>query len=176
VESIDRVETARLVGTRPAFRDAEELHAAVMGDERVAAWLWPGDLGGPRTLSQVRATLVRDADHWKRHRFGAWVVRDKATHAVVGRVGLARCVVDGEEAVEVAWMIAADRWGEGLATEAAAEAVRVGFDVLGLDEVVAFTLTDNLASQAVMRRLGLEFDRRIEHAGLPHVLHRLKRA
>jgi RimJ/RimL family protein N-acetyltransferase len=172
--SIERVETARLVGTKPVFRDAEELHA-VMADERVAEWMWPGELGGPRTLSQVRAMLVRDADHWKRHRFGAWVVRDRATHRVVGRVGLQRYVLEGTDVVEAAWLIGPDRWGEGLATEMAAEAVRVGFEEVGLEEIVAFTLHGNLASQAVMRHLGFEYEREIEHAGMPHVLHRLRR-
>src|SRR3954468_5580448 len=125
-ETIDRVRTARLVACRPAFRDADELHD-VMADERVAAWIWPGSLGGPRTLPQVRALLVRDADHWKRHGWGPWVVRDAATNEVVGRVGLETTHAGGSDEVEVAWMIGSHRWGEGLAPEMAAEAVRVGF-------------------------------------------------
>jgi RimJ/RimL family protein N-acetyltransferase len=38
---------------------------------------------------------------------------------------------------------------------------------------VSFTLTTNRASQRVMEKAGLGFDRRIEHAGLPHLLYRL---
>jgi RimJ/RimL family protein N-acetyltransferase len=170
---MDRVETERLVGCRPLMRDAEELHAAVMGDERVAATLWPGDLGGVRTLSQVRAFLIHDADHWKRHGFGPWVVRDRETNAVVGRVGLERTVVAGADEVEVAWMIAADRWGEGLATEMARAAVDWAFGDLGLPDVVSFTLHDNAGSRRVMEKLGFSYERDIEHAGLPHVLYRL---
>jgi ribosomal-protein-alanine N-acetyltransferase len=168
---LDRVVTQRLVGTRPVFRDADELHP-VMADERLAAWLWPGELGGPRTLSQVRALLVHDADHWRRHGWGPWVVRDRATGEVIGRVGLGHTEVAGRDEVEVAWLLAADRWGEGLATEMAVEAVRAAFDVIGLDEVVAFTLVGNRASRRVMEKVGFTYEADVEHAGLPHVLYR----
>src|SRR3954453_17320213 len=76
--TIERVETERLTGTRPLLRDADELHP-LLADERLAGWLWPGALGGPRTLAQVRALLVHDNEHWKRHRFGPWIVRDRST-------------------------------------------------------------------------------------------------
>jgi ribosomal-protein-alanine N-acetyltransferase len=168
---LDRVETERLVGRRPLARDADELHA-VMADERVARWLWPGDLGGPRTLQQVRTMLVHDMDHWKRHGFGAWVVRDRTTGEALGRIGLERTTVAGTDEVEVAWMLSADHWGRGLATEMARAAVDAGLGPLGLESVVAFTLTGNAASRRVMEHLGMTFEADIEHVGLPHVLYR----
>jgi RimJ/RimL family protein N-acetyltransferase len=42
----------------------------------------------------------------------------------------------------------------------------------GIVNVVAFTRVDNLASQRVMQKLGLTYEREFEHAGLPHVLYR----
>ena len=165
------METDRLVGCRPLARDADELHV-VMSDPRVAEWLWPGALGGARTLSQVRALLVHDMDHWKRHGFGAWIVRDRATGALVGRVGLMRAVVEGADEVEVFWLIAPDRWGEGLATEMARAAVDAALGPLGLASVVAFTQPHNTASRSVMERLGMTYEREYERAGLPHVLYR----
>lgn len=143
-----------------------------MADERVARWLFPD---GPPTLAQVRSILVRDADHWKRHGWGPWIVRDAATRAMVGRIGIESCTIGGRDEVEVAWMVAADRWGEGLATEMAREAVRAAFEVVGLEDVVAYTLSDNEASQRVMLRLGMTYERDIDHVGLPHVLYRLSR-
>jgi RimJ/RimL family protein N-acetyltransferase len=169
---VEHVRTARLIGRRPAFRDADELHP-LMADERVVPWLWPE---GPPTPAQVRSLLVRDADHWKRHRWGPWIVRDAATQQLIGRVGLETTTVEDEVAVELAWMVRADRWGEGLATEMAAEAVRVGFDDVGLEAIVSFTLPHNVASRAVMTKLGFTYARDFEHAGLPHVLYVLRRA
>ena len=168
---MEQVRTQRLIGTRPLLRDADELHP-ICADPRVAEWLWPGDLGGPRTLAQVRALMIKDADHWKRHRFGAWIVRDRDTRAVVGRVGLSWESEEDEVACD--WLIAADRWGEGLATEMATEAIRCGFDELGLESIIAETLPHNAASRAVMERLGFVFERDVVHAGLPHVLYRVR--
>jgi RimJ/RimL family protein N-acetyltransferase len=169
---MERITTERLIGTRPLLRDADELHP-VVADPRVADWLWPGDLGGPRTLAQTRALLLRDADRWKRYGYGPWLLRDAASGRVVGRAGLAPCSVAGREEVEVGWFIAADRWGEGLATEIATAAVRTGFAALGLASVVAFTTPHNAASRAVMTKCGFGYEADIEHIGLPHVLYRL---
>jgi RimJ/RimL family protein N-acetyltransferase len=57
----------------------------------------------------------------------------------------------------------------------AREAVRVAFDVLELEDVVSYTTDANAASRAVMEKLGMRYERDIEHAGLPHVLYRLER-
>ena len=50
--TLDHVETARLVGRRPVPEDVEAL-LTIYADEAVAAWLWPGRLGGVRTRKQV---------------------------------------------------------------------------------------------------------------------------
>ena len=44
---------------------------------------------------------------------------------------------------------------------------------LGLDELVCFTLVDNIASRRTMEGLGFTGAEPVEHAGLPHVLTRL---
>ena len=49
--------------------------------------------------------------------------------------------------------------------------VEVAFNDLGLREIVAFTLPDNLASRRVMEKAGFVYDREVTHVGLPHVLY-----
>ena len=85
-----------------------------------------------------------------------------------------RLVLDRPE-VEIAWFVDPGAWGRGIATEMAEESVRAAFTTLGLDSVVAYTHTDNEASQAVMRKLGMTYEADIENAGMPHVLYRLAR-
>lgn len=155
--------TERLVGTRPLLRDAGELHA-VWSDPRVAPWL-----GGERPLAWVRALLVRDIARWKLDGFGAWILRDLATGAVVGRAGLGRA---GDE-VAIDWVITPERWGEGLATEIARVALGWGFSDLGLESVIAETLTGNVASRRVMEHCGMSYEADTSRAGLPHVRYRL---
>lgn len=168
------METARLLAARPRPEDAEGL-ASVLAEPAVGDWLWPGDLGGPRTAEQTAAIVARDVEAWDRDGWGPWIVRDRATGGVLGRAGLARTRIEDRSVIEVAWLLTSARWGEGLATEAAREGIRAGFDDLGLDELVAIALVENRASRAVMRKLGMVEEREIAHAGLPHVLARLRR-
>lgn len=58
--------------------------------------------------------------------------------------------------VEIGWRLARACWGKGLATEGASLSLRVGFERLGLAEVVAMTQLDNQRSRAVMLRLGMQ--------------------
>jgi RimJ/RimL family protein N-acetyltransferase len=51
--------------------------------------------------------------------------------------------------------------------------VRIGFDRLGFGSLVAITTPENVASQRVMRKAGLAYERDIVHAGVPHVLFRI---
>jgi hypothetical protein len=75
----------------------------------------------------------------------------------------------------VGYGLAAAFWGQGLATELARKSVWVGFETLGLSELVCFTLPTNGRSRRVMEKSGFRYERAFEHAGLPHVLYRLRR-
>jgi [ribosomal protein S5]-alanine N-acetyltransferase len=54
--------------------------------------------------------------------------------------------------------------------------VTVAFEHLGMADIVAFTLATNQASRRVIEKVGGQLERDIVHAGLPHVLYRIKRA
>jgi RimJ/RimL family protein N-acetyltransferase len=166
---VDRVATARLVGRRPEPDDADA-YVRFYTYPRTPEDVWPEHL---RTADRARASLDDAIRHWDRWGFGVWSAL--AHGEIVGRVGLSHTRIAGRPEVELAWFIHPDHWNRGYATELAQEAVRVAFEVLELDDLVAMTTPANVASQAVMGKLGMTFEREIQHAGLPHVLHRLRR-
>jgi Cu+-exporting ATPase len=109
---------------------------------------------------------------------GALRVRDldvpgREGRSFVARAGLRHTRVGGNDEVELAYALRSEYWGRGLATELAGAAVAVGFERLGLDDVVAFTLPTNRGSWRVMEKTGFEYERDVVHAGLPHVLYRI---
>jgi ribosomal-protein-alanine N-acetyltransferase len=161
-------QTERLVAER-VHPDHHEALVALLGDPRVGA-----TLGGALDGAGVAAALASTIEHWERHGFGYWIWRERATGDVVARGGLQHTSVGGPGAVEVGWAVMADRWGEGFASELGAASVRVGFDRLGLPGLVSYTLPDNLASRRVMEKLGFAYAGAVEHAGLAHVLYRLR--
>jgi RimJ/RimL family protein N-acetyltransferase len=64
-------------------------------------------------------------------------------------------------------------WGRGYAGELARTCARVGFEILGRADLVAFTLPTNDRSRRVMERVGFVYERDTIWADRPHVLYRL---
>jgi RimJ/RimL family protein N-acetyltransferase len=167
--TILRVETERMILERLRLEHADE-QVRLLLDPRVYRTLWPSS--SPPTRRDVIDGLEAKVDHWERHGFGMWILRDRDSGEMVGRGGLQYTYTAGLNDVEAGWAIVPERWGQGLATELARACVEVGFEQLDLFEIVAFTLPDNLASRRVMEKAGFAYDRDIVHAGLPHVLYR----
>ena len=154
---------------RPRPEDEPHLRDLLL-DERVGAWLRPAPLA-PYDEAAVAERLRSDLAHWRRYRFGPWLLTDRSDGSFVGRAGLAWTTVAGRVAVELPWSIVPSRWRQGLASEAAAAALDAARE-LGVEErTVSFALRDNVASLRVMQKVGLRRVGEVEHAGLPHALY-----
>jgi [ribosomal protein S5]-alanine N-acetyltransferase len=129
-------------------------------------------LGGMRDGRGTAGYLAWNLEHWEEYGFGLWMLREAATGGAVGRAVLRHLDVEGVDEVEVGYGFVPQVWGRGLATEVAVACVGIGRDRLGLESMVAITLPDHAASQRVMRKAGLSYERDFVHAGLPHVLFR----
>jgi RimJ/RimL family protein N-acetyltransferase len=138
-------------------------YAAMRFHPQVAQWLPPAP-GDP--VDAARASIERFAVAWRDRRHAPWgVFRDGR---LIGHGGLN--YVPEFERTEVLWALHPDAWGRGYATEVARAALAYGFDSLGLDLIFAITLPDNHASQAVMKRIGLGYRRRVEYKGFKDVV------
>lgn len=143
---------------------------------------------GVMSRSASDAFVDRIEDQWDQRGWGLWAVEVPDVAPFVGYVGLWPAdYVTGHPMVEVGWRLRSEHWGHGYATEAAREALRFGFEDVGLDEIVSFTVPQNRRSLRVMERIGLvrdpkgDFDHpRVDPVGYPdlvrHVLYRLTRA
>jgi RimJ/RimL family protein N-acetyltransferase len=133
--------------------------AAMNADPEVRKYLGP-----LLTFEQAEAWVLNYQDDLDRHGFGFWAVEVRASGEFVGFAGLG--ILDEEMpftsaglgGAEIGWRLARPAWGHGYATEAGLAALQYGFHVLGLPQVVAVTMTQNLRSQAVMRRIGMTTD------------------
>ena len=163
---------------------------AVLRGERVVLRRWvDADLApfaamnaDPEVMRHMTAALSRaESDafaariraHLAEHGFGLWAL-DVAELGFAGFVGLSAKLafeipVPGIAARphEIGWRLARRAWGHGYASEAAALALRHGFEVVGLAQIVSFTAIDNHASQAVMRRIGLTRRGEFDHPRVP---------
>jgi ribosomal-protein-alanine N-acetyltransferase len=48
-------------------------------------------------------------------------------------------------------------WGKGIATEASKEILKYGFEQLGLKRIIGIAMPENIASNKVLTKLGLDF-------------------
>jgi RimJ/RimL family protein N-acetyltransferase len=115
-----------------------------------------------------------------------WAVELQDTGEFIGFIGLSvpRRQLPFSPCVEIGWRLKRSAWGQGYATEGAKACLRVGFDQLGLDEIVSFTTLTNLPSVAVMKRIGMsDVQADFEHPAVPegsplrpHCLYKITRA
>ncbi|MDQ6685872.1 MAG: GNAT family N-acetyltransferase [Pseudomonadota bacterium] len=139
---------------------------------------------------QTHAACSASIDAWQAQfamqGWSNWAAELKASGEFIGFVGLSlpRRLLPCSPCVEIGWRLAHAHWGRGLASEAARAALAVGFERIGLEEIVSFTAVANLRSRAVMERIGMSNAHQdFEHPGVPegdalrlHCLYRLTRA
>ncbi|TDC51192.1 N-acetyltransferase [Actinomadura sp. KC345] len=150
-----------------------EPFAALNADPEVMA-----HFPAPLTRAESDAMVDGIEARFEGEGFGFWALETADTNRFIGFTGLAVVRFDAPftPAVEIGWRLARSAWGHGYAAEAARRALRFAFDDARLDEVVSFTSTANLRSQAVMERIGMvrdaagDFDHPLVDDG-----HRLKR-
>jgi RimJ/RimL family protein N-acetyltransferase len=154
--------------------------AAMNADAEVMRY-FPATLNAEQSDASVHAWQAQFAERgWSN-----WAVELLATGEFIGFVGLSvpRRQLPFSPCVEVGWRLARCHWGQGYATEGARTSLRVGFESLGLDEIVSFTTLANLRSCAVMQRIGLhDTGQDFDHPALPqghalrrHCLYRITR-
>lgn len=135
----DAAELAELVTRNRTFMapyepPREESYYTVAGQEAVVRDLLAADEAGTNV-----ARAILDADG-----------------AIAGRVNLNNIVRGPFLSASLGYWVSAHCNGRGLATRAAAAAIRIGFEEEGLHRIEAGTLVDNLASQRVLAKNGFE--------------------
>jgi len=95
---------------------------------------------------------------------------------LIARGGLRRAEVLGRQEVELFYAVDPTMWNKGIATTIVTSALKLGFEQIGLESVIAFTLDANKASQRIAEKFSFSRKTRFEHAGLEHILFRLTRA
>ena len=141
----------------------------------------------PEPMSSRDSNLLADkiSALIEQNGWGLWALEEKCSGRFLGFTGLHPVAEDLPfyPAVEIGWRLDKAYWGQGFATEAAASALRLAFEVLGLERVVSFTATINQPSIQVMKRLGMmNSNENFNHPRIPddstlslHVLYTITR-
>lgn len=84
---------------------------------------------------------------------GVWCAEEKSSGEFIGWFMLQ---MTGFEFPELGFMICPTKWNQGYATEVSSELIRYGLKDLGFAKILAATLQENTASQAVLKKVGMQ--------------------
>ena len=120
---------------------------------------------GEPLLASVEAAkrFIAEYPDFDRVGYGRWACILKETQSIIGFCGLK--YLPEFDVVDVGFRFLPHYWGRGLATEACAASLDFGFRTLGLDQIVAFVMPDNIASVRVLEKAGMQFDTEFVYDG-----------
>ena len=143
--------TERLEFRLLAESDSECLFRTV-GDPDVMAHWWPGE------DPDIEATLRRIAwinKHWTKHGFGDWGMWEKEKSRLIGFCGLH--YISNMPEVNIGYAFEKSRWRLGYGYEATTAILSFGFNQIGLNEIVAVIVPENLPSRRLAEKAGMLF-------------------
>lgn len=132
---------------------------AMNSDPEVMRYL---SAGRPETLEETRAMVERIAKRWQEVGYSWWALIERESDELVGAGAVqnlrreATLVPDLACPLEIGWRLRRDRWGRGLATEAARAMGDFVFEGLKAPQLLAVCNPANSASAKVMKRLGMQ--------------------
>jgi RimJ/RimL family protein N-acetyltransferase len=151
------LQTGRLRLRRFRAADLDDVHA-LHSDPAVMRYL-----ARPATREHVRdTTLPQWFDLYDRHPgFGYFAAIEKQAGTFLGwflfRPPLVENPVPGE--IELGYRLHEAAWGHGFATEGSIALIEKGFTELGVQRVLATTMTVNRGSRRVLEKAGLQYVR-----------------
>jgi ribosomal-protein-alanine N-acetyltransferase len=118
---------------------------------------------GVRTLADARDYLSKGPiDSYRRYGFGLYLTSLRGG-APIGICGLVKR--DSLPDVDVGFAFLEQYWSKGYAAESAAAVLAWGREHLRLSRIIAITAPDNAGSIAVLRKIGLRFERTVKLTG-----------
>jgi RimJ/RimL family protein N-acetyltransferase len=176
-----QLETDRLI--LRSWRDSDFDPMAIIDQDANVCEFLPKIGDRESTATMIQRIIKHDIEHG----FSLYAVELKATHEMIGFIGLISPSFDAHftPAVEIGWRLASHHWNEGYATEGAKAVLHHAFVDLNLERVVSFTVVDNQRSRRVMEKIGLHHNREddFDHPKLAqdsplkrHVLYQVSKA
>lgn len=160
-EAIAQLETPRL--RLRAFRgDDLDAYAAMCADAEVMRHI---GAGGPVDRANAWRQMAIFNGQWSLEDCGMWALERKADGVLIGRVGLLH--PPDWPALELGWLLGREFWGQGLAREGAAAALRWTLDTLHPPRLISLIRPGNDRSVRLAETLGAQRDGEHMLAGTP---------
>jgi len=158
------LETQRLILREISLADLDFVAAMLAHPEVMHYW--------PKCYTREEAAewIKREQKRYASDGVGYWLALDKLSGQPVGQAGLLVQQVDGVEEIGLGYIIHRPFWRMGFAFEAAVACVDYAVKMLGWNRVIALIRPENVPSQAVAMKLGMEVAKCTRHAEYEHLV------
>ena len=162
-------ETQRLSIRPYTIADFQHFYS-LNSDEDIMRYIRPAqDLQGSKDFFEKILT-----DYEERPGLGRWGMFSKDGNIFVG--SFAVIPVHDTDDIQLGYALLKENWGKGYASESAAACLKYGFEMLGLQTIVARAMHENLASVQVMKKIGMTYWKETECGEEPAVCYKITKA
>jgi 3-dehydroquinate dehydratase/shikimate dehydrogenase len=111
-----------------------------------------------KNYEETAEEYLQIVEGFNKYNWRFWAASLIETGEFIGLIGLKDVdpIYSFAPAVEIGWRLAYEFWGQGYATEGALAALKYGFKVLNLNEIISYTSSLNMPSRNVMEKIGMQ--------------------
>lgn len=150
-----KIYTERLL-IRPFIHADKESLISIISNAQVMRF----SLRGPISVEETREQMQdKDISFYEEENYGMLAVTRKMDNAFIGYAGLIKQEIDGEEKIEISYLLHPDYWKQGFAIEATTAIVDYAFMKLGLKELIAIVDPENIDSIKLAVKLGMKMSK-----------------
>lgn len=112
--------------------------------------------GEEKSKDDCKKVIEKQIDYYKTNKgLGIWPTILKENNDFIGWTTLK--YLENTNNVEIGYRYLPEYWNNGYATEMCQALINYGFNQIGLDEIVAVAMPENIASRRVMEKIGMKF-------------------
>ena len=142
-------------------------------DPEVHKYLGNEPVTDKKKLEKIIQSII---DQYHKYGMGRWAVIEKGTDEFMGWCGLKyETTVRDFPYNDIGYRFRKKFWGQGIGYETAVASLKYGFEKLDLDLIQGAAHVDNLASNRILEKIGLQYVEKFEFDGDMHNWYSLKK-
>ncbi|UOQ48995.1 GNAT family N-acetyltransferase [Gracilibacillus caseinilyticus] len=158
------IETERLDLRELKLEDAHQLSKVLSDPDSMQYY------SEPFTPEKVKNWINWNIENYQKYHHGLWAVVLKEIGQCIGDCGITMQKIDGDIVPEIGFHIIKEYGNQGYATEAALACKKYAFDILKFPAVYSYTTTDNIPSQRVAEKIGMQKLKSFEKNGQKQII------
>lgn len=166
------LKTKRLTIKKMTVEDFDDI-ALMLKDPNVM-YAWEHNFSD----KDVSDWIEKNIQYYEDYGYAYFLAIDSKINKVVGQVGLLQNNINGENHLEIGYIIKKEFWGQGYALEAAESLNNYAFKTLQAKEIIAEIRPMNIWSINIAKKLGMqlfgEFNKNVRGKMMLHLLYKLK--